>query len=136
MPKTHPIEIRERVVAHVEEGHSHRSTAARFQVSIKFVNDMIKLKRETGRLLPRSFAVRKGCGKLEPHKDWLRARVDAKGDITLDELAVELKEQLGVDVHRWTVCRMLHQLGLSHKKRQYGQVSSAAKTSNKSVISG
>jgi transposase len=37
----------------VEEGHSHRAAAARFRVSVKFVNDMVILKRETGRLEPR-----------------------------------------------------------------------------------
>ena len=49
MGKPHPIELRERVVAHVEEGRSHRSAAARCRVSVKFVNDMMILKRETGR---------------------------------------------------------------------------------------
>jgi hypothetical protein len=37
--------LRERVVACVLEEYSHRTTAARFQVSVKFVNDMIILKR-------------------------------------------------------------------------------------------
>lgn len=50
MPKPHPIELSERVVAHVEEGHPHRGTAAHFRVSVKFVNDMVILKRETGSL--------------------------------------------------------------------------------------
>lgn len=33
------------VVALVEEGRSHRSAVARFRVSVKFVNDMVILKR-------------------------------------------------------------------------------------------
>ena len=41
MPKPHPIELRERVVAHVEEGDTHRGTAAHFRVSVKFVNYMV-----------------------------------------------------------------------------------------------
>ncbi len=52
MAKPHPIELRERVVAFVEEGHTHRATAEHFRVSVKFVNDMVKLKRETGSLQP------------------------------------------------------------------------------------
>ena len=42
MGKPHPIELRQRVVDHVAEGNTHRSTAARFKVSVKFVNDMVK----------------------------------------------------------------------------------------------
>ena len=53
MGKPHPIELRERVVAFVEEGNTHRSAAAHFRVLIKFVNDMVKLKRETGALVPK-----------------------------------------------------------------------------------
>jgi transposase len=43
MGKPHPVELRQRVVDHVAEGNTHRSTAARFKVSVKFVNDMVKL---------------------------------------------------------------------------------------------
>ena len=53
MGKSHPIELRQRVVDFVEEGHSQGSRAAYFRVSVKFVNDMVKLKRETGSLAPK-----------------------------------------------------------------------------------
>ena len=45
MGKPHPYELRRRVVAHVEGGHTHHSAAARFDVSVKFVNDVVKLIR-------------------------------------------------------------------------------------------
>ena len=119
MVKAHPIELRERVVAHVLDGHTHRATASHFKVSIKFVNDMVKLKRETGGLARKPYPGRKGKGKLEPYKDWIRKKVEEQGDITLAELARDLKEQFGVDVQRWSVGRLLHRLGLSHKKRRF-----------------
>ncbi|PWL35061.1 MAG: hypothetical protein DCO97_11265 [Marivita sp. XM-24bin2] len=50
MGKSHPTALWERVVAFVEEGQSHRFAAARFRVSVKVVNDMVILKRETGGL--------------------------------------------------------------------------------------
>jgi len=103
-------------VSHVEAGHTHRATAAHFTVWIKFVNDMVKLKRETGSLQRRPQPGLRGRGKLEPCKDWLRTRVDEQGDITLDQLARELKEQFDLEVHRWSVGRVLHQMKLSHKK--------------------
>ncbi|HKL69197.1 hypothetical protein [Salibaculum sp.] len=50
MGKPHPTELRTRFVDFIEEGNTHRATAAHFRVSVKFVNDMVKLKRETGAL--------------------------------------------------------------------------------------
>jgi transposase len=43
------------------------------------------------------------------------ARVASQGEVTLDELCVELSER-GIEVHRATVGRFLHRLGLSNKK--------------------
>ena len=51
--KPHPIELRERVAAFVDEGHGHREAVRHFLVSPKFVNDLMKLRRETGSLAPR-----------------------------------------------------------------------------------
>lgn len=119
MAKAHPIELRERVVAHVEAGHTHRATAAHFKVSIKFVNDMVKLKREMGSLQAQPVGNNRGHGKLEPYKDWVRKRVREQGDITLDQLRHELKEQFDLDVYSWSVGRLLHRLRLSHKKRPF-----------------
>ena len=115
MGKPHPIELRQRVVEHVAEGNTHRSTAARFKVSVKFVNDMVKLKRESGGLaaLPQG---RSGGGKLAPFADWLRDRLAGKPDLTLDEISAEFQMAHGLCVHRGSVGRWLHRLGLSHKK--------------------
>lgn len=49
MGKPHPLELRERVVAFVDEGRTHRSAAAHFRVSSRFVNDMIILRRKPAR---------------------------------------------------------------------------------------
>ncbi|WP_093164398.1 winged helix-turn-helix domain-containing protein [Aliiruegeria lutimaris] len=43
-----------------------------------------------------------------------------KGEITLGELAAELAETHGIEVHRGTVWRVLRELGLTHKKRPSG----------------
>ena len=53
--------------------------------------------------------------KLAPHADFIRERLAQNGELTLDELCIEL-EGRGVAVHRSNVGRLLHRLGLSHKR--------------------
>ena len=119
MGKAHPIELRERVVWYVEQGNSHRAAARRFRVSPRFVNNMILLKRRTGGLCAKPQG-RRGGGKLEPHEAWVRRRLEENGDLTLDALCAELAGR-GVTVHRSSLGRLLHRLGLSHKKKPSGQ---------------
>ena len=119
MGKPHPVELRERVIAFVEEGHTHRTAAARFRVSPRFVNNMVILKRETGSLAAKRQG-HLGSGKLRDYHDWVRQLIAGNGDLTLDELCIEL-EGHGVSVHRSSVGRLLHRLGLSHKKKPSGQ---------------
>ena len=78
MGKPRPVELRARVGAHVEAGNAHHSAAARVDVSVKFVNDMVNLKRETGSLAPKSQG-NPGIGELTPCEDWVRAKMDANG---------------------------------------------------------
>ncbi|MFC5992590.1 helix-turn-helix domain-containing protein [Limoniibacter endophyticus] len=54
--------------------------------------------------------------------------------MTLDDLCVELAER-GIEVHRATVGRFLHRLGLSNKKASK-QASSADRRSPRRVIYG
>ena len=115
MGKPHPLELRERVVAFVDEGNTHRASAMHFRVSIKFVNEMVKLKRATGSLSPK----RQGNGgwsKLGPYDDWVRERVARDGGLTQEALAQALYAEHGLRVAVSSVGYWLHRLGLSHKK--------------------
>ena len=120
------MELRRRVVDFVEEGHTHRSAAAHFRVSIKFVNDMVILKRVTGSLEAKPQGNGGGLGKLARVADWLGRRIREKRDLTLDELVVELRDLHGVAAHRSSVWRHLRGLGLTHKKRPAGGRAEAA----------
>jgi transposase len=113
------MELRERVVAFVNDGNSNREAGRHFRVSPRFVNNMMILHRSSGSVA----AGRQGhppSSKLSVHSDWISKRVSAHGEVTLDELCIELAER-GVDVHRATVGRFLHQLGLSNKKKPQGK---------------
>ena len=126
MGRPHPMAVRARVVGFVEEGNSHRAAAAHFRVSVKFVNDMVILKRETGGLEPRRQGHGGGNGKLGRLRDWIGARMTTKPDLTLDDLVHEIAEQHHLTVHRVSVWRTLRDLGLTHKKRPASRRAKAA----------
>lgn len=135
MGKPLPMALRLRVSAFVDEGNSNREASRHFRVSPKFVNDLMKLRAETGSLEPRRQGHGFGLGKLADHADFVRSRMTQSGDLTLDELCVEL-EGRGVGVHRSSVARLLHRLGLSHKKRRSGPANRNAPTSGRPASTG
>jgi len=114
-------------VDHVAEGNTHRSTAARFKVSVKFVNDMVKLKAATGGLLPKAQGNGGGHGKLSALKGWVARRIAEKRDLTAAGLASEIAATQGMTVHRGSVWRLLRDLGLTHKKRPASRRTEAAR---------
>ena len=120
MGRPHPMALRERIVAFVEEGHPNREAARHFRVSPRFVNDLMILHRETGSLAAKPQGRRCGSGKLADHHDWVRQRMEQNGDLTLDELCIELGKR-GASAHRSSLGRLLHRLGLSHKKKSVGK---------------
>lgn len=120
MGKPLPVELRQRVVDFVDEGHTHRAAASQFRVSIKFVNDMVRLKKATGSLEAKPQGNGGGHGKLAGVAGWIERRIFEKRDLTLDELVAELRDGQGVDAHRVSVWRRLRGIGLTHKKRLAG----------------
>ena len=136
MGKPHPVELRQRVVDHVAEGNTHRSTAARFKVSVKFVNDMVKLKAATGGLAPKAQGNGGGRGKLSALTDWLARRLSEKRDLTAAALAAEIMVTHGVAVRRGSVWSLLRDLGLTHKKKTCARSSRSAPRSRQRATSG
>lgn len=116
MGKPHPIELRERTAALAEQGNTHTEAARRLCVSIKFVNDMVRLKRETGSLQPKPQGNR-GYGKLSDFAGLVQSWIAFQPSLTIDELTAELSKKHWLKLHRSSVDRLLHRLGLSHKKR-------------------
>ena len=81
MPKPYSLDLRERVVRFVENGHSRRA-AAPFRVSVSSVVNLTKAVRTRGSFEPKSSGGRRHA-KLEPHRSFLLARVVEKADITM-----------------------------------------------------
>ena len=67
MPKPYSLDLRERVVRFVDEGHSRHAAAAHFRVSVSFVVNLVKAFRVRGSLAPKPSGGRRHA-KLEPHR--------------------------------------------------------------------
>lgn len=83
----------------VGQGSTHTEAARRLCVSIKFVNDTVRLKRETGPLAPNPQG-NPGRGKLAGVKGWVERQIAAQPNLTIDELTTELAAEHRVKVHR------------------------------------
>ena len=118
----HPLsnDLRKRLVAYVESGHSRHEAAARFKTSVSFAVNLMTLWRKTGSVEPRA---RGGFrhGKLGPHKDFILTVVGEQSDITMPELADKLVKAKGVKVVPSTLSKFLIGCGFSFKKNASGK---------------
>src|SRR6266446_7022483 len=110
MGKPYSDDLRERVVAAIEAGHSRVKVAELYNMALSTVGGFIKRKRETGSVSPDKFGGYKTF-TLEPHIDRVKELVAEQPDSTLAELQVRLaKEKVKVDDARSLIaetCRKL-----------------------------
>jgi transposase len=116
MPKPYSLDLRERVVRDVDEGHSRRAAAAHFRVSVSFVVNLVKAFRVRGSLAPKPSGGRRHA-KLEPHRAFLLEKVAEKADITMPELAAELAAATCEKADPASLSRWLIRIGYRFKKR-------------------
>ena len=116
--KAYPLELRERVVAAVEQdGLSVNEVVELFHVGATFVQKMLRWSRQGESLAPRHGGGAQPC--LQPmHLHHLQAEVAAHPDATLEELQTVLCQCTPpCMVSLATVCRALQQLNLPRKKK-------------------
>lgn len=110
------LDLRERVAAFVEAGHSRRASARQFGVSESCAIKLLRRKAECGSLEPGPQGRRPGTGKLAPFEAFLIAQVEAKPDITMPELAERLAAEHGIEADPSSLSRMLCRHGFTYKK--------------------
>ena len=120
MPRPYSLDLRERVVRFVENGHSRRAAAAHFKVSVSFVVNLMKAVRTRGSFAPKPLVGRRHA-KLEPHRSFLLAQVIEKADITMPELAAELAAATGERADPASLSRWLIRAGYRFKKKSAGK---------------
>ena len=135
MAKPYSMDLRERVVAAVEEdGLSRRQAAARFGVGESSAIRWVRRFRETGNVAPGQMGGHKPKAIRGADRDWLVEQIK-EGDLTLRGLVAELAERgLKVDYH--TMWDFVHAEKLSFKKRRWSPASAIAPTSRAGAGNG
>ena len=118
--KAYSMDLRERVVAACDEGVDTREEIAeRFGVSVSWIRDLLKRRRETGSIA----ALPRGGGRApafdEAAAARLREAVRDRDDATLEELA----KAAGVACRASAVHRRSARLGITRKKNRGGRPS-------------
>ncbi len=120
MPKPYSIDLRERVVAAVEQdGLSRREAASRFGVAVSTAIIWVRRFRETGSVAPSQIGGYRPKKIRDVHRDWLLERMRAK-EFTLRGLVAELADR-GLKVDYRTMWSFVHAEKLSFKKNRARQ---------------
>jgi transposase len=119
MAKPYSMDLRERVVAAVEEGGlSRHEAASRFGVGVSTAIAWVRRFRETGSVAPGQMGGHKPKAIRDEHAAWLRQRI-GEPDFTLRGLVVELAGR-GLKVDYRAVWNFVHAERLSFKKNRAG----------------
>ena len=118
MARAYSLDLRERVVAAIEEGLSTHQAAARFSIGISTAGTWARLKRSQGDVRPGRQGKPKGS-VLDAHADFILGVLEDKPDTTLDELVDRLAAERAVRIVRTAVWKFLDRCDMTHKKRPH-----------------
>ena len=116
MSKTISLDLRRRVAAMVDAGHSARAAARHFGVSESFAIKLMARRKATGDIKPARQGRPEGTGKLAPYHSYLLSLVEAQPDITLAELCHRLATDHGIKTYTGPMSTVLRKAGLRYKK--------------------
>lgn len=110
------LDLRERVVAAVEEGSSMRGAAEQFSISASAAIKWMQRLRRTGSVAatPRPKSHK---SKVNDEKAWLLALVEIENDLTLEEIAARLLAERGVQASISSIQRFYARNRVSYKKK-------------------
>lgn len=118
--KAYSLDFRQKIVdTYLEGGISQRQLAARFCVTLSFIEKLLKQYRETGNIASK-IRIKQTPPKLnEQQLNILKEIVEENNDATLAEIREELEKKAGVLISRSTVDRMLQKMDITSKKKHY-----------------
>lgn len=115
MGRYYSLDLRERAVAVYLGGETCRAVGARFAIAPSTVVKWAALLKRQGDLKPGKVGGHRPT-HLEPHRDFILARIEDTPHLTLHRL-VDLLATRGILVSHDTVWRFLRAEGLSFKKK-------------------
>ena len=120
MGRSYSLDLRSRVMAFVEAGHSRRAAARHFGVSESFAITLLRRVARSGSPLPARQGRAPGYGRLEPYAAFLVTAVEDQPDITMPELSAALLQAHGVTADPAVLSRFLCRRGFTYKKSSDG----------------
>jgi transposase len=121
--RAYSLDLRTRVVDAVDQQMgTQKEVASLFGVGCTFIKKLLRQRRESGTLTPKS----PGGGHVPklagPQREVVRSdSVQEQNDATLEEVQAYVASKLGVEVSPATVSRVLQSLDLPRKKNSGGQ---------------
>jgi transposase len=112
--RAYSLDLRERVLADCDGGHSNDEVARKYRVSAAWIRRLKQRRRETGSIEPCVRCV--PPPRLMAYAEHLQSLVKQRPDATLREL----RDALGVQASLPSFSRALQRLRLTVKKRSYG----------------
>jgi len=113
--KSFSLDLRERLVAGRQRGHSAAELARSLGLSKRSVERYWKRYLEEGSPQAKARGGYKRS-RLEQHDEQLREWIDQEPDLSLEQLGGRLLEQFGIRIGTTALWHRLDKLGLSYKK--------------------
>jgi putative transposase len=130
MAKPFSMDLRQRVIAAVEEeGLSRHAAASRFEIGVSTAIEWVRRFRETGSAAPGQMGGHKPKAIRDEHEVWLRERIRER-DFTLRGLVAELAAR-GLKVDYRSVWSFVHGEELSFKKNRARQRAGSSRRGTK-----
>ena len=119
MRQTYSVDLRRRIVAFVERGHSRREAARIFDVSPSFVIILMRRYKTSGDLArkPRGGARH---NRLSRHLEALEKWIEANPSLTLSQMCARLKHEYATPATTSGLSRLLRRSGYTYKKIHAG----------------
>lgn len=93
MSKALSVDLRERAVAAVRAGATHREAAERFGVSAASVSRWQVLEREQGDVRPKALGGDRKSGRIDAHKEAILEALGPEADRSIEEVRQVLHEK-------------------------------------------
>jgi len=115
--KAYSSDLRERVVAALDQGMRRQKAVTTFQVSLGSIKRWVRLRRDTGQVTA-SPAGRRPIPDVPHEQAALRQQLETAPDATLPEHAAQWNATFGTTLTHWTIGRRIRRLGWTRKKKR------------------